>query len=134
MNGWKRDTNTDTTITKIVNVGTGTVITKIEKKLPTELDFPYLSPAELERLAVLAEECGEVVQAVNKIIRHGYNNHHPARTETNREELMTELGHILFAIGLLAKGKDVQMHKIECSQRRKSASAKKYLHHQKEII
>lgn len=36
------------------------------------LAFNGLSPAEVERLALLAEECGEVIQTVGKILRHGY--------------------------------------------------------------
>ena len=35
-------------------------------------NFNQLTPAETERLAILAEECGEVIQAVGKILRHGY--------------------------------------------------------------
>ena len=39
--------------------------------------FNKLTPAEAERLAMLAEECGEVVQIVGKILRHGYDSQHP---------------------------------------------------------
>lgn len=52
-----------------------------------------LTPAEAERLAVLAEECGEVIQVIGKILRHGYESHHPDtpdvsnRTLLNREVL-----------------------------------------------
>lgn len=50
-----------------------------------------LSPAEAERLAMLAEEAGEVVQAVTKILRHGYEATHPDGGPTNRETLKREL-------------------------------------------
>lgn len=36
-----------------------------------------LTPAEAERLAMLAEECAEVIQAIGKILRHGYDSYHP---------------------------------------------------------
>ena len=39
--------------------------------------FNRLTPAEAERLAILAEECGEVIQIVGKILRHGYGSRHP---------------------------------------------------------
>jgi len=42
-----------------------------------EKHFNGLSPAEAERLALLAEECGEVVQAVCKVLRHGYESTNP---------------------------------------------------------
>ena len=39
--------------------------------------FNKLTPAEDERLAMLAEECAEVIQIVSKIQRHGYDSWHP---------------------------------------------------------
>ena len=39
--------------------------------------FNRLSPAEDERLTVLAEECSEVIQAICKIQRHGYESFNP---------------------------------------------------------
>ncbi len=42
-----------------------------------EKPFNELTPAEVERLSMLAEEAGEVVKAVGKILRHGYGSCHP---------------------------------------------------------
>lgn len=53
--------------------------------------FNKLTPAEAERLAMLAEECGEVIQIVGKILRHGYDNRHPDGGPTNRDLLDVEL-------------------------------------------
>ena len=39
--------------------------------------FNRLTPAEAERLAMLAEEAAEVIQVVGKILRHGYASYHP---------------------------------------------------------
>lgn len=52
-----------------------------------------MTEAEKERLAMLAEEAGEIVQIVGKILRHGYENYHPNDAEkiTNREHLFQEL-------------------------------------------
>ena len=36
--------------------------------------FNGLSESEQERLSILIEECGEVVQAACKILRHGYES------------------------------------------------------------
>lgn len=52
--------------------------------------FNQLTPAEAERLALLAEECGEVIQAIGKILRHGYESRHPDGGPTNREALERE--------------------------------------------
>ncbi len=54
--------------------------------------FNQLTPAEAERLAMLAEECGEVIQVIGKILRHGYESYHPANPRlTNRDLLAKEL-------------------------------------------
>jgi hypothetical protein len=54
--------------------------------------FNGLTPAQAERLAMLAEECGEVIQIIGKILRHGYDSYHPDRPHiTNRELLQREL-------------------------------------------
>jgi NTP pyrophosphatase (non-canonical NTP hydrolase) len=50
-----------------------------------------LSAAETERIAMLIEECGEVIQAASKVLRHGYLNHHPDRTKTNKDDLHAEM-------------------------------------------
>lgn len=57
-----------------------------------EKHFNNLTPAQAERLAMLIEECGEVIQVAGKILRHGYDNYHPDRPHiTNRELLQREL-------------------------------------------
>ena len=47
--------------------------------------FNKLTPAEAERLAILAEECGEVIQVIGKILRHGYDSYHPDQQGTKPE-------------------------------------------------
>lgn len=54
--------------------------------------FNKLTPAQAERLAMLIEEAGEVIQAAGKILRHGYSNYHPDTPHiTNRETLLREV-------------------------------------------
>ena len=55
--------------------------------------FNGLRPAQAERLAMLAEECAEVIQVVGKILRHGYDSYHPddAERRPNRQLLEKEL-------------------------------------------
>lgn len=70
--------------------------------------FNNLTPAEAERLAMLAEECGEVIQAVGKILRHGYDSHHPDQAgkppefrHTNRDQLKQELADLLAVVDMM---------------------------------
>lgn len=49
----------------------------VEHHMQSQTHFNGLSPAEAERLAILAEECSEVVQKVCKTLRNGYESTHP---------------------------------------------------------
>ena len=61
-----------------------------------------LTPAEAERLAMLAEEAGEIVQVVGKILRHGYESFHPLQPEvSNRTLLSSEIADMLGVIALI---------------------------------
>ena len=53
--------------------------------------FNKLTPGQDERLAMLAEEAGEIVQMVGKILRHGYDSYHPTTKEFNQQRLKDEL-------------------------------------------
>ena len=92
--------------------------------------FNKLDPAEAERLALLMEECGEVVQVIGKILRHGYESHHPDGGESNRILLHNELGDLKCATDfMIAEGDLVRSIIEECAEA-KSERVGKYLHHQ----
>jgi NTP pyrophosphatase (non-canonical NTP hydrolase) len=92
--------------------------------------FNRLTPAEAERLALLAEECAEVVQAVTKILRHGYDSVHPVSEEGNRETLERELGDLDGALNLMLDAKDVSANRIKRFAEAKYRNVAQYLHHQ----
>ena len=91
-----------------------------------------LSPDELERLAFLAEECAEAVQAIGKIVRHGYESSDPTRpaSPTNRRMLESELADIRFAISLMAQAGDVSPRNIEAATSARLRNPDRYMHHQ----
>ena len=61
-----------------------------------------LSPGDTERLAILAEECGEVVQSIGKILRHGAEDVNPTGSGgDNRAMLECEIGDLLCAVDML---------------------------------
>lgn len=61
--------------------------------------FNGLSPAEAERLAMLIEECGEIITAATKVLRHGYESRHPlADDRTNRDDLDREIEDVLAVV------------------------------------
>lgn len=75
------------------------------------ISFNRLTSAEAERLAILAEECGEVVQAIGKILRHGYASCHPDQNNSdrdNRADLEKECGDVRCAISALCDAGDIR--------------------------
>ena len=49
----------------------------------------------------LQEEAAEVIQAVSKVRRFGDQNHHPDRSTTNKDELVSELTDLLAVLAAL---------------------------------
>ena len=92
--------------------------------------FNQLSEAEVERLALVIEECGEVIQAASKVLRHGYDLGHPEQATSNREDLAVEIGHLYFATGLLIRARDISRSRhVMPSNERKERTVQEWLHH-----
>lgn len=71
-------------------------------------NFNGLTPGEAERLAMLAEECAEVIQVIGKILRHGYESYHPDEPSiTNRHLLEKEITDFRSVMFLMLQAKDV---------------------------
>jgi hypothetical protein len=71
-----------------------------------------MTEAERERLAMLAEEAGEIVQMVGKILRHGYESYHPEdpNKTTNRVHLTNELNDLNGVLFGMCKYEDLNVH------------------------
>lgn len=91
-----------------------------------------LTDAQLERLALLSEECGEVVQMVGKTIRHGFESFHPRdeNQTSNRRLLENEIGNIIVALEFLVEAEDLSEDRITAAIEAKKLTVGKYLHHQ----
>jgi len=96
------------------------------------MDYHYnkLTPAEAERLAILSEECGEVIQIIGKILRHGYKSSHPEGGPTNRKLLAFEIGDVITAVLMMTEIEDINNNIIDERVEYKLEKIKKYLHHQ----
>lgn len=92
--------------------------------------FNGLTPAEVERLAILAEECGEVIQAIGKILRHGYESTHPNGGLTNRRSLEKEMGDVRFAMIQLCEAGDISKINVHAWANAKRERIQPFLHHQ----
>lgn len=107
----------------------------------TSLHAPYLSPAQLERLAILQGELAKVSQVVSKIMRHGYESwnpdnpnviidqagiHHP----NNLDDLEKELGHLFHSIRMLSDIHEISNKAMHEAHINKRETIRRWLHHQ----
>lgn len=92
--------------------------------------FNDLSPALAERLAILSEECGEIVQIIGKTQRHGIESRHPDGGPTNRQLLEKELGDAYAALLLLTRAGDVNPETISIHKDLKLKRLPNWVHHQ----
>lgn len=88
--------------------------------------LPGLAPAEIERLAILAEECGEIVQAVGKVLRFGWQSQSPYGGKTNRVQLEKEIGNLRAIVTLMLDAKDVRLGDVQSWQRAKRSAYEKW--------
>lgn len=104
--------------------------------MSTMLDhFNRLTPAEAERLALLAEECGEVIQIVGKILRHGYGSYHPDdHTKPNRRLLEKEVGDLRAALELMTSEHDLDANAILEHTVNKLERVEQWMHHQQGVF
>src|SRR5690242_2119795 len=72
-----------------------------------------MTPAELERLAILVEELGEAAQAAGKALRFGYEGHLDV---PNRTTLAVELSHVQAAIELMVSTRDLDLTQMKLSK------------------
>lgn len=92
--------------------------------------FNKLTPGQAEALAILAEECAEVVQAVGKILRHGLDSQHThVPGLTNVVSLEQELGDAHLAMQICADIGIVRLDKVIERVGNKAVAIVPYLHH-----
>ncbi len=101
-----------------------------ELESPLDAQLPGLTGSEIERLAILAEECGEVVQAVGKVLRHGWESQSPYGSKPNRVALEREIGNVRAVVNLMLDAGDVRLGDVQAWQRAKRLSLEKWTHHQ----
>jgi NTP pyrophosphatase (non-canonical NTP hydrolase) len=92
--------------------------------------FNKLTDAESERLALLIEECGEVIQAATKVLRHGWASRYD-NSETNQEALEREIGDVQAVLFLMAERIDYRRGAAALAEASKLEKLKAgmYLHH-----
>jgi len=94
-----------------------------------------LNDGELERLALLSEEAGELVQTIGKIIRHGFESYNPDRSldGSNRDQLQREIGDVLYCVQLMEINGDIDRDAIQFDATLAAEKKPEYLHHQSRL-
>lgn len=95
--------------------------------------FNRLSPAHAEALALIAEECAEVVQAIGKILRHGLASEHPDSHITNYLTLQREVGDLLAALRVGEVQRLLDWEGVIHARDAKLLKLPRYLHHAKMV-
>jgi NTP pyrophosphatase (non-canonical NTP hydrolase) len=94
--------------------------------------FNKLTNPEIERLSCLMEECGEVIQVIGKIFRHGFEHKHVKYGDrTNRENLAMEIGDVQIAIERILSNGDINETTISWSRTTKLSKIDKSLRYNK---
>lgn len=98
--------------------------------------FNELSPEVAELLSILAEECGEVVQRIGKILRHGIQSTNPYKGTPNNVTLESELTDIFAVVGLLDRLAVISEERIRGGIPRKLARLRRpgILHHSSMLV
>ena len=92
-----------------------------------------MTEAERERLAMLAEEAGEIVQMVGKILRHGYDSYHPndEKKTPNCWLLQDELNDLAAVVYGMQEAGDISVMTMDESRRESDWQKKlKWTYHQ----
>lgn len=97
-------------------------------------NFNELTPEQTELLALLAEECGECVQAIGKILRHGYYSTNPLTptAPNNANNLAKEMGDVRAAMILLcdSPASPIAKEQVHLHADMKLVNVRNWLHHQ----
>lgn len=102
----------------------------------SDTPFNQLTPAEAERLAMLAEEASEIILAVNKALRHGMDGAHPDHPEqSNRDDIVFEIADVEAMRVMMVIAGDIDGPKAPISEDTLQRIRKKIYHghHQDEV-
>jgi len=94
-----------------------------------------LTPEQLERLALVMEECAEVQQVIGKILRHGYESHNPGHIvgRSNKQLLEMEIGDLSSVVRIMMLAGDISEEEVTKAQLYKDLRIKKYLHYNQPV-
>lgn len=85
-----------------------------------------ISDKQREVLLIAQEECAEIVQAVSKCFRFGFDSRWPIDGSNNRENLTEEVGDFVAMVRLMVDYEIIDMSELEKAAERKMTKLKKW--------
>lgn len=113
-------------------------IAELEADLFAPADAPpghaplRLTAAEIERLAILAEQCGELQQAISKVMIHGWLVQSGDFGISYRVGLERRIGAVRAAVNMMLDSGDVRLAELQAWQRNKRERLAKWAKHQEQ--
>lgn len=93
--------------------------------------FNKLTPAEAERLAMLAEECAEVIVEINKALRHGFYSYHPDQPHLmNHIRIAKELVDVEAVVNMMFEAGDLSYARTGSRVAEAMQKKLRFAHHQ----
>ena len=77
-------------------------------------------------MSIFQEESAEVIQAISKIFRFGYDSKHPDSNQTNREHLAEEIGDLIAMVQLAIENEIVDWRDVEIAKDNKFKKLQKW--------
>jgi len=104
---------------------------KDEQGRSYEAHFNNLTCGEAERLNILIGQASNVILEASKILRHGFDEHHPKEPSVkNRNRLERTLGDLFYSVHLLQMLGDVDSKNVDLATKVKAETVQAYTHHQ----
>jgi NTP pyrophosphatase (non-canonical NTP hydrolase) len=86
-----------------------------------------ITPAEAEICNILLEESAEVIQAVSKVFRFGWDSCHPDTPNfSNKEHLTEELGDLIAMVKILCDKKIIDENLLSAAIKAKATKLSKF--------
>jgi NTP pyrophosphatase (non-canonical NTP hydrolase) len=85
-----------------------------------------MNEKQKEIMLIAQEECAEVVQAISKCFRFGFNEKHPNEEMTNKQRLEEEVGDLLCMIQLMMDNRIVDKLSVDFAIDAKSEKIRKW--------
>ncbi|HVW78538.1 MAG TPA: hypothetical protein VHB45_13060 [Alloacidobacterium sp.] len=103
---------------------------QLEEMRQGEVGAKALQVDELERLGMIAEQCGRVAESIGRVVRHGWDRHNSSAPRSNRTMLEREVGKLQAIIGFMIAQEDLRPRELLQWRDTEERSIPRFAHYQ----